>query len=246
MTTMSAETVSVLGNKEVIAISQDPLGIQGKRVLSITTASAEPVSYINNCNVMDSYPQIFKLNNQGQLKTVDGKCLQVTSCTAKNHATVAVQPCGSAFSTCNGLNQQWHYDSFNRVWVSGLDSKYCLSTRDVFVDLQPCSGATQWNSLPGSDMIVAVNNQQCLTFKPQPNIEVWAGPIVGNAVAVILFNRGSKPETITADFPRVGYSAPTAAVRDLWKHQNMGTFTGSYSATVQPHSVVMVTLSPPQ
>jgi alpha-galactosidase len=33
-------------------------------------------------------------------------------------------------------------------------------------------------------------------------------------------------------------------VRDLWAHADRGTFTEKYSATVPPHGVVMVRVTP--
>ena len=35
-----------------------------------------------------------------------------------------------------------------------------------------------------------------------------------------------------------------ARVRDLWSHSNVGVKSGAYSATVQPHAVVMVRIDP--
>ena len=54
------------------------------------------------------------------------------------------------------------------------------------------------------------------------------------------------PLEITASFADIpGLSSATKAqVRDLWLHQDMGTFTGSYTALVDPHGVVMITLTP--
>jgi hypothetical protein len=33
-------------------------------------------------------------------------------------------------------------------------------------------------------------------------------------------------------------------VRDLWAHRDVGSFTGSYAADVQGHSVVMLKIAP--
>jgi len=33
-------------------------------------------------------------------------------------------------------------------------------------------------------------------------------------------------------------------VRDLWRHQDMGTFTDHYSATVPAHGAVMLRITP--
>jgi hypothetical protein len=33
-------------------------------------------------------------------------------------------------------------------------------------------------------------------------------------------------------------------VHDLWQHKDLGDFTGQFTATVEPHGVVMVTVKP--
>jgi len=43
----------------------------------------------------------------------------------------------------------------------------------------------------------------------------------------------------------LGYPAHLSAkVRDLWQAKDLGEHKGTFSATVAPHSVVMVTVTP--
>jgi len=72
---------------------------------------------------------------------------------------------------------------------------------------------------------------------------VWVGPLTSNAYAVILFNRDQTAATITANWSDLGISG-NYSVRDLWLHAEQGVFTGSYSANVTIHGVVMVKLTP--
>jgi alpha-galactosidase len=69
--------------------------------------------------------------------------------------------------------------------------------------------------------------------------EVWVKPLADGSKAVGLFNRGNSPMKITANFPDVGMSG-TVKVRDLWAHKNLGTASGSFSAVVPRHGVVLV------
>jgi len=74
--------------------------------------------------------------------------------------------------------------------------------------------------------------------------EVWAGPVNGG-VAVVLLNRATTTATIQASWSEIGIQAGKAAtVRDLWEHKDLGSFTNSFSASVQGHSVVMVKITP--
>jgi alpha-galactosidase len=82
-------------------------------------------------------------------------------------------------------------------------------------------------------------------------VEVYARPLASGAVAVVLFNRenvgAAGVRNITATWEQVsvpGGSATVCAVRDLWLHKSLGLHAGHFTAEVQPHGVVMVTLTP--
>lgn len=76
--------------------------------------------------------------------------------------------------------------------------------------------------------------------------EVWARQLSNGSVAVVLFNRRyGQPVYIEASFQIVGISTPTAKVRDLFEHKDLGIFKGSFTARVNPNGVVMVTITPP-
>jgi alpha-galactosidase len=69
--------------------------------------------------------------------------------------------------------------------------------------------------------------------------EVWMRPLADGSKAVGLFNRFHAPAAMTVRFADIGVKGP-AAVRDLWAHQDLGTFTDAFSATVPRHGVVLV------
>jgi len=63
--------------------------------------------------------------------------------------------------------------------------------------------------------------------------------------AVILFNRGTSDAEINVSWEDLGYPAHLSArVRDLWQAKDLGERKGMFSATVAPHSIVMVTVKP--
>jgi len=50
------------------------------------------------------------------------------------------------------------------------------------------------------------------------SVQVWAGPLSGNRLAVALWNRCSKVATITASWQALGLeSGVHVSVRDLWQ-----------------------------
>ncbi len=75
------------------------------------------------------------------------------------------------------------------------------------------------------------------------DLEVWSKPLADGGRAVILFNRGETPATITARWSDLGLADhQSVKVRDLWKGKEMAKATDHLSATVEPHGVVMVRL----
>jgi alpha-galactosidase len=77
------------------------------------------------------------------------------------------------------------------------------------------------------------------------DLEIWSKQLRDGSRAIILLNRGSAEEQITATWENLGYPAHLrAAVRDLWQHKDLGTFTEKFSASVPSHAVVMVTIRP--
>jgi alpha-galactosidase len=76
-------------------------------------------------------------------------------------------------------------------------------------------------------------------------LEVWMKPLADGSRAVILFNRGTEAARITARWEDIGlFPGGPAVVRDLWQEADVGTFTGSYEAEVEPHGIVMVRVTP--
>jgi alpha-galactosidase len=75
--------------------------------------------------------------------------------------------------------------------------------------------------------------------------EVWSKQLADGGRAVVLFNRGAQETEIAVSWTDIGYPPHLAAsVRDLWAHKDLGKLTGSFSAKVPSHGVVMVTIKP--
>jgi len=75
--------------------------------------------------------------------------------------------------------------------------------------------------------------------------EVWSKPLADGGRAVLLFNRGDRATTITARWTDLGYPAHvTATLRDVWNGKDLPAVSGAFSADVEAHGVVMVTVTP--
>ncbi|PSS08375.1 Alpha-galactosidase [Actinidia chinensis var. chinensis] len=97
--------------------------------------------------------------------------------------------------------------------------------------------------------VIAVNQDklgvQGKKVKKNGELEIWAGPLSGNRVAVILWNRGSLVATITVNWSDIGLK-PTTVVnaRDLWAHSTQRSVKGKLSAKVESHDCKMYVLTP--
>lgn len=70
-------------------------------------------------------------------------------------------------------------------------------------------------------------------------LQVWVKPLADGSKAVGLFNAGESPMPVTVRFRDVGLGGQVS-VRDLWERQDVGNFSGSYTAKVPRHGVMMV------
>ena len=73
--------------------------------------------------------------------------------------------------------------------------------------------------------------------------EVWKRPLEDGSIAVGLFNRGEKEAKVTANWSDLSLSGKQK-VRDLWRQEDLGSFSKSYTASVPRHGVVMVRIWP--
>ncbi|HTT63747.1 MAG TPA: alpha-galactosidase [Bryobacteraceae bacterium] len=81
--------------------------------------------------------------------------------------------------------------------------------------------------------------------KRADGLEVWARQLADGGRAVALLNRTGAEASITVDWADIGYPAHLSAkVRDLWEKRDLGEKTGSFSAPVPSHGVVMITVKP--
>ena len=75
--------------------------------------------------------------------------------------------------------------------------------------------------------------------------EVWAKRLDGGAHAVILFNRSNEEESVGVSWLELGLPDGAAPlVRDLWAKRDLGPVKDRFVATVPPHDVVMIRVTP--
>ncbi|EPS65356.1 hypothetical protein M569_09421, partial [Genlisea aurea] len=101
-----------------------------------------------------------------------------------------------------------------------------------------------------NEEVIAVNQDelgvQAKKVRMEGDLEVWAGPLSKYRVAVVLLNRATVRNAVTARWDDVGIPVGSSVVaRDVWKRRTLKRrFVGSLTATLDPHSCSMYVLSP--
>lgn len=73
--------------------------------------------------------------------------------------------------------------------------------------------------------------------------QVWYANNGDGTYTVALFNLGGGSANVVADWTSLGFTG-TASVRDLWSHSELGSFTGSFSATLNSHASRLLKVTP--
>ena len=140
------------------------------------------------------------------------------------------------------------FDTIYRQVIYNLFSleRFRAVAASASVDASTCNHRDSqqwiWNSVDGT--LRNKHDGQCLIQVPE--LEVWAAPLDDGSAAVVLLNRGdSNSDQITVQWSDIGFPVHrSAAVRDLWAHQDLGVFTGNYrSPKIEPHAVMMLNIT---
>jgi hypothetical protein len=262
ITNMSAETKNILMNTEVIAINQDPLGQQGYIVSQNYLPTVPPIPLstdainviVATCDpLFDPFQRWTHHGNQFRIMS-DNRCV------AADEISLEINPEISdnvVVATCqDGNSSAWTWNGTQLVSQMG---HLCL---DVYqgpmssrsgknVQTSSCTGAEtqRWSFNSSTGLIENVGTGKCLSldYHNAAATQVYAGPLVGGQWAVVLVNRDDvDAASITLNWNDLGVDPSTSfVVRDLWKHQDLGTFETSFTAVdVAPHASVTLKLTP--
>ncbi|CAF2717321.1 unnamed protein product [Rotaria sp. Silwood2] len=257
VTNMSAVTLSILTNPEVIAINQDPLGIQGKKVAFASSrfpnVSTEIV--VANCSTSSKIEpkrlQWIYNSQDGTIRSaLNRRCLSINNCSTAEGATIVLSEChiNDSQTQCQGKNQQWTVGTADQTVISQMNGK-CLNVNLLHgpnVDAHTWDKQDYqqwlWNTTDGT--VRTKHDGQCLTVLQE--LEIWAGSLSDHSQAVVLLNRGnSGSESITVKWTDIAFPNDQAAiVRDLWARKDLGIFIGNFtSPNINYHSVMMLKIT---
>ena len=126
---MSAATLSTLTNAEVIAVNQDPLGIQGKKVAFASSHSPNASNgiIVMDCSASDMEPKRRQWTydtRDGSIRSVfNARCVSIERCDKKKETYVVLDDCqiDDPQAKCYGRNQQWKVNTSDQTIVSRMN-----------------------------------------------------------------------------------------------------------------------------
>ena len=253
ITKMSKDTFDILTNEEAIAVNQDSLGVQGKKIPTNQPKPSETPKikdgsklYVSSCSGGDD--QKWSINSDGSITDVDKKfCLDIPNC-SNNNVQVEVYKChiGDSGQCGNSKNQEWTLKNDGTI-VSKLNNK-CLDVYDFngpVVETYNCNGGSNQKFVYDSSAHTIKNGQKCLSVSSgQDALEVWAGELSDGAYAVVLANRGDVESEMIARWKEIGLPAGDAKVRDIFAKKDLGTFTDEFTVSVKSHACYFLRITP--
>ncbi|MFJ8059168.1 alpha-galactosidase D [Streptomyces sp. NPDC096142] len=78
---------------------------------------------------------------------------------------------------------------------------------------------------------------------PSDPQQVWAAKNPNGTYTVALFNLADSPAAVSANWTTLGFTGK-AAVRDLWNHEDLGTYTGKVTQALPAHGSRLFTVTP--
>ena len=189
ITKMSKDTFDILTNEEAIAVNQDPLGVQGRKIPTNQPKPGEAPQikdgsklYVTDCSGGDE--QKWSINNDSSITDVSKQfCLDIPDCSNGN-VQVEVYKChlGDSGHCRNSKNQEWTLKNDGTI-VSKLNNK-CLDVYDFngpVVETYNCNGGSNQKWVYDSNSHTIKNGQKCLSVSSgQDALEVWAGELSDN------------------------------------------------------------------
>ena len=255
LSNMSQTALDIFLNKEVIAIDQDALGVQGTLRPSHSVADPQQSVTLQNCS--SPYASSWFFNSSDSSIRAHGQCLTVEACALQPGGNIITYDCVGQSGGCP-KNQQFAPSRSSRgVRLISSISSLCVAApheeAETIITQQSCAddNDTLWSILSSGQIALTNSPTLCLAVGGPVHArgEVWARPLVSlhpgeHRVAVVLFNADpSTAQIITVSFSDVWLdgNAPVA-VRDVWEHEEKGSFQGSFSVSVEPHGASMVLL----
>jgi len=147
----------------------------------------------------------------------------------------------------------WNDPDMLEVGNGGMNHDEYLTHMSLWVLLAAPLLAGNDLSKMTQDTVEILTNNEVLAVDQDPKgvqgrrvaqegpLEIWAKPLANGSTAVGLFNRGESTNPVRVNFKDIGVTG-SAKVRNLWTHQDLGSFDGSYTVEIPRHGAVLVSV----
>ena len=254
ITQMSDEIKEILTNPEVIAINQDSLGEQGRKI-KITEIKLpddyDPILKESELEIIECNgrkEQKWYINKDGSIKNNNENfCIDIPNC-AEYDTKVSTYSCHiNDKSYCSeSKNQMWTYSNGNII--SQMNSTKCLDVynhKGPSVQTYTCDGSESQKWEYDEEQHTLKTNGKCLSSLVNTEVtEVWAGNLSDGTYAVLLLNRASIAANVEITWKEIGFKENGAKLRELWERIDMGVYKDSYYVFLKPHESQFLKVTP--
>jgi len=250
---MSQYVLDTYLNKDVIAVSQDPLGKQGLRIAGGNLSTEDVVATVTTCSGRQEQQWTWDSPKKGYIQAVTGGCLSVADC----DADIILWPECPTSGCCEDCANMVFEMSENGTIKSGQKGDYCVAVKDSQLELQLCgsnhavwrydnkSRSLRHQFAPDYDLCVGVS---------AGGTNVWGRHLANGSVAVVFLNVSPSPTDVVCDegcFGQIGVKKGEEwKVRDLWNSSAVlpnivdATFTASMLPADGGHMMIVVSKTP--
>jgi len=267
------EVWSTITNAEVIAVSQCFFGVPGTLVRSwqaLNVPTLVPAPCPAGDGVAEAAPT--DPNVTSWAFTPEGLLRQATTGLCLDAAGVAPYydpPTWMRLRACDVAQPTQLFSMLPDGQIQAranfsapFPTKQCLRVEDHWLwggqtmaslgdcNMNPASYFTENFTLGAGGTIVAASlngRVHCVgtSVLTGPQSQLWTKPVSADgAMAVLVINGALLPQTVTFSLAEVNITTATAAVRDLFAHEDLPASTGSVTVTVAPHDGAMLLLKP--
>ena len=254
---MKQEIKDILTNPEVIAINQDILGEQGRKIKY--TKLNLPYDYEYNlipteieaaeCNGRKE--QKWYINEDGSIRNNnEDLCIEIPLCSPLYNNQLRTNNCHIRNKTYCGesKNQEWIYDKEKKKIYSKLNPNRCIHLYDLdylYVQARPCKDIINQNWEYDEINLTFKSMGKCLSiYMNEEAKEVWVGKLFDGSFAVLLLNKGTFTNDITINWEEIGFNNIKAKLRDLWERKDLGVFKNGYMTSLKSHTSQLLKVTP--
>ncbi|URE30796.1 alpha-galactosidase [Musa troglodytarum] len=250
---LSKETLAILGNEEVIAVNQDPLGVQAKKVrMEEITRFGQHLSLDIERIITAQWDDIgippktvVEARDLWKHATLEKRFVNKVKANVRPHACkmgdmhpdLWADKLGNSWRTTMDINDSWE------SMVSRADQN------EVYAEHARPDSWNDPNMLEIGNGGMSNNESARCSSEEGENggdHKVWTAPLSGYRTVVVLLNRSPEFRIITAQWDDIGIPPKTIVeARDLWKHATLKKrFVNKVKANVPPHACKMFLLMP--